>query len=441
MSKEGSAISVEDRVKTAAEATAASVRHIRPLALPEYSAAPDQLRGHGGHRRPRAGGTLRKIKETWIVPLGAAAAVAVLALALVIVRHAEAPQTTPANSGGAAPVVSGIPQYYAVATQGPVSHDGKAVISVTVGNVYTGKTLATVALPAVNTQTGGNVAVGVSATGDDRAFVVGTRNIYGGIAYYLVHIAPGTKQVATVQHIPIPQTAVGVLLGFAVSPDGKELAAMSVRGNGTTLAVYSVSSGATLRTWTAATWKTTYSEYQEGVNVSWTADNRQVAFATVVTTGQSHLASGLDERIIGVTEPSGDLATASKVVLAAPGNCSSLLLTPDGGTVVCATQINPLGGGGSAMDCGGKNGPMFIAYSTATGKRLRVLYQYTGSCDSAVDTVLWSDAAAKHVIGESQTTFLGTPPQSTNRYGVAAAGEFVKFPVPRLGESYSGPAF
>jgi hypothetical protein len=31
-----------------------------------------------------------------------------------------------------------------------------------------------------------------------------------------------------------------------------------------------------------------------------------------------------------VTEPSGDLTTASKVVLNAPSNCSSLLLTPDG---------------------------------------------------------------------------------------------------------------
>jgi hypothetical protein len=44
------------------------------------------------------------------------------------------------------------------------------------------------------------------------------------------------------------------------------------------------------------------------------------------------------------------------------------------------------------------------------------------------------------VIGESLTTFQGDPPY-TNRYGVAAAGKFVKFPVPQLGQWYSGPAF
>jgi hypothetical protein len=140
-----------------------------------------------------------------------------------------------------------------------------------------------------------------------------------------------------------------------------------------------------------------------------------------------------------VTEPSGDLTNASKVVLKAPSNCSSLLLTPDGGTVVCATQVNPPGTT-SPTSCG-KNEPMFVAYSAVTGKRLRVLYQYTGACASAVDTVLWSDDSARHVIGESQTAIQGNPSQDTDRYGVAAAGKFTKLPVPRLGQWYSGPAF
>lgn len=84
---------------------------------------------------------------------------------------------------------------------------------------------------------------------------------------------------------------------------------------------------------------------------------------------------------------------------------------------------------------------MFVAYSAATGKRLRVLYKYTGPCDWSVDSVLWSDASARHVIGESWTAFQGSPPRVTDRWGVAAAGRFVKFPVAKHGQWYGGPAF
>jgi hypothetical protein len=153
--------------------------------------------------------------------------------------------------------------------------------------------------------------------------------------------------------------------------------------------------------------------------------------------------NALTEHLLSTTAPSGDLAAASKVVLSAPSSCSSLLLTPDGGTVVCATQVDypPLLRGSTApTDCA-KNEPMFVAYSAATGKRLRDLYQYTGACDSAVYTVLWADDSARHVIGETQTRLQGNP-QYIDRYGVAAAGNFTKFQVvPPLSEWNSGPAF
>ena len=84
---------------------------------------------------------------------------------------------------------------------------------------------------------------------------------------------------------------------------------------------------------------------------------------------------------------------------------------------------------------------MFVAYSATTGKRLRVLYQYTGACESADYTVLWADNSAQHVIGETQTQLQGNP-QYVNRYGVAAAGNFIKFQVvPPLSQWNSGPAF
>ncbi len=434
-------MSAEDRVRIAAQATAASVRQIRPLALPGSSAVTGERSDHRGRNgsRPSRRAFVR-IKETWLIPLGAAAAVAALALALVTVRHAEAPAPAPTNAGTPAPPVAGIPRYYAIASEGKQSHDGKAALSVTVADVYARQTIAAVTTPAV--YVGGNSAVaGVSATADDRTFVVGSRNIDDGVAYYLVHVAPGAKQVATISPLPIPQVAVGNLLGFAVSPDGKELAVLSVRGNGTTLRIYSVASGAVLRTWIAGSW-----QYQgDGVQqtgVSWTADGRQVAFSTAV--GGNTYSGVLQERLIEATAPSGDLATASKVVLRAPGNCSSLLLTPDGETVVCATMINylpatVLNSPGSPGACG-KDGPMLVAYSAVNGKLLRILYQYTGTCDSGVDTVLWSDNSARHVIAE-QELLQRDPTQDTDRYGVAAAGAFSKFPVAQHGQWYSGPAF
>jgi hypothetical protein len=435
-------MSAEDHVRAAAEATAASVRQIRPLTLPESSAVSAELRKHRGRETPQVGGAFRRFKETWMIPLGAAAAVAALAVSLVTLRHAETPNPAPTQVGTGATAVTGIPRYYAIATEGPESHIGqKAAIDVTVGDVYTRKSLTTVDLPAVEVG-GGNSVAGVSAAGDDRTFVVGRRNVWSGLTYFLIHIAPGTKQVATVEQLPIPDAAPGNLLGFAVSPDGKELAVLSVRGNGTTLRTYSVKSGATLRTWIAGKWQYQGDGIQQ-TGVSWTADSRQVAFSTAL--GGNTYSGVLEERLIGATAPSGNLATASKLVFKAPGNCSSLLLTPDGGTVVCATLINyppattidphP----GSPGSCG-KDGPMFAAYSATTGKLLRVLYQYTGACDEGVDTVLWSDDSARHVIGE-QTIFLHNPPQNIDRYGVAAAGQFAKFPVAQHGQWYGGPAF
>lgn len=432
-------MSAEDRVRTAAEATAASVREIRPLTLPDNSAVSAEPREHGGRSARRGFSRFRKIKDTWIIPLGAAAAVAALAVSLVILRQAP-PSPMSAQAGASAGTIAGIPRYYAIATEGPESHLGqKAAIRVTVGDAYTGKALTTVALPAV--EVGGNNAVaGVSAAVDDRTFVIGRRNAYGGITYFQVRIAPGAKQVATVEQLPIPEPALGNLLGFAISPDGKELATMSVRGNGTTLRIYSVKSGAVLRTWIAAKWQYQGDGIQQ-TGVSWTGDSRQVAFSTAV--GGTTYNGVLEERIIEATAPSGDLATASKAVFKAPNNCSSLLLTPDGGTVVCATLINypPATGidphAGAPGVCG-TDGPRYVAYSAATGKLLRVLYQYAGPCRYGVFTVLWSDNAARHIIGESWTAQQGG---QFDRYGVAAAGNFAKFQVAKHGQWYAGPAF
>jgi hypothetical protein len=443
-------MSAKDRVSTATEATAASVRQIRPLDLPAESPAPAGIRHHRGRNQSRLGQTLERLRQTWLIPLGAAAVVAALAVSLVIVRDAEAPGTvagagpasgaSPGTASGSAPAitkaqaVAAIPRYFAVATQGKVSHAGQASIDVAVRDTSTGKTVASATLPAVAPNPSGSM-VGVSVTGDDRTFIVARLNIYSGLTYFQVHIAPGTKQAATVTKLPIPDVAPGALLGFAVSPDGQQLAVLSERGNGTTLRVYSVKTGATLRSWTAGTWRYQgYGVLQPGV--SWTADSRQVAFATGQTT-----TGPLIERVISASAPSGDLSTAGRDLFTAPASCTSLLLTPDGGTVVCATTVNyPPGLPVSSGGCGPDH-PEFATYSVATGRQLSVLYQYTGDCSSAEFTVLWADNSARHVIGVSQVEANGQSLFGSSKYGVVASGTFTKLPVPPLGQWSAQPAW
>ena len=422
-------MSVEERVRTAAEETAASVRHIRPLTLPDR----DPVSAGSGRRRGR---TRTKFRETWLIPLAATAVVAALALTQVALRHTDTPASRPPQLSTVLPpgAVAAIPRYFAVTRQGKEDHAGDAALTVSIGDIRTGKTVATTSLPGVEVP-GNNSAVGASAAADDRTFVVGQLNLENGVAYYLAHLTTGKKDVVTATRLPIPETAVGQLLGLAVSPDGRELAALSVRGNGTTLKIYSVTSGATLRTWTAGDWKYQGDgEWQSGV--SWTADSRQVAFSDVIIP-KPYPAAGADgaltERVISATAPSGDLAGASKSILAAPDSCGSLLLTPDGGTVVCATMA-PISSGDCAQDRA-----MYVAYSAATGQRQRALYQYAGACGSD-NAVLWTDDSARHVVGETELSFPGDP-VGTDQYGLVTGGVFGQLPVPHLMQWYSGPAF
>lgn len=449
-------MSAEDRVRTAAEATAASVRQVRPLLLPDGGAIPAGPGERRGRRRSRRRETLMRMRDIWLIPLGAAAVVVMVAVTLMVLRHPAAPATAGPQAPAADPAaraaaIAAVPRYYATAYLGKVSHEGKAATIVTVADARTGATIGTVDTPPV--YVGGTSAVpGISATADDRSFVVGTSNIYGGIAYYLVRVAPGAKQAVTIGALPIPQADPGDLLAFAVSPDGQQLATLSYRGNGTTLRTYSTKTGATQRTWTAAAWKDQDQGGQD-MSVSWTADGSQVAFTTTRDTGSSvpigEMPTGptvkapvraLTEHLISASAPNGDLAAESKAAFNAPSSCHSLLLTPDGGTVVCGTQVNyqQYNRSPGCED----NGPMLIAYSVATGRQLRVLYQYSGTCyTSAVNTVLWADASARHVVAESDARLQGNSPLTT-RYGAAATGIFAKIQIAApLSQWNAGPAF
>ena len=71
---------------------------------------------------------------------------------------------------------------------------------------------------------------------------------------------------------------------------------------------------------------------------------------------------------------------------------------PEGATVICGTQYAVLTSGGTSAGCT-DGGLEFTAYSVRTGRPVRVLYRYRGSCQLGFTQVLWAGASARYLIG------------------------------------------
>jgi hypothetical protein len=204
-------------------------------------------------------------------------------------------------------------------------------------------------------------------------------------------MAPGSDRPYQLAKVPIKLAGGGnaEVLAYALSPDDSELAVESQQGsqdsgaNVTTLAIYSVSSGAELRAWTTGGY-TQELGYPDAL--SWLPGGRQLSFSHIPP--GRHDADQDQVRTINVTGHGIDLLAASRVVLtvtdppSSPSTCWTLNLTPDGGTVICGTQYNE-----SADDRGtdagcASAGLEFTAYSARTGKPVRVLYKDQGPCSN-----------------------------------------------------------
>jgi hypothetical protein len=382
-------VSVEERVRTAAEATAATVREIRPLILPpEAAPAPARRR-----RFPRSAGGW----GGWLIPLTAAVAVIVVAAILVTVRdlpgagHASAP--TPAGYGHAA---TGVPRYGVVLTEAGGS--GVQYSNLSVVDTHTGKQMAQVKHPA------GVSFQGVSGAADDRTFAVsavitsvqplsGNSEMQAVRVWYLLRVAPGSAQPVTLTRLAVPGLAGDAVIdGMALSPDGRTLAVLDwctvagpcYQGSPGTLQLYSVATGKALRVWK---WGTSpdptdpipsYAESigpnENSAGLTWLAGGRTLAF-TYYAHGQAPAVRTLD-----TSRPGNDLVAASRRVFTLPATgpdaCAEAQLTPDGRTVVCGTHLSAFSGCDSVK----KETLEIDAYSAATGKRESVLYRYTGPC-------------------------------------------------------------
>jgi hypothetical protein len=425
-------VSTEDRVRAATRARASLVGQVRPLELP------DELPARG--RRARRARPARDPRRwlTWGAPLAAAALVTALALALVLLRQAPAPQSPPVAPTSASPVPASIPRYYVALAYGSKGAGMKAVV----GDDQTGRTVA------VLTPAAGQSFDGVTGAADDRTFVVlNYANATKQATWYLLRIAPGTAHPTQLTKLPI-QPVRAQVSGLALSPDGQELAVMrqtSTKTNGgSSLVVYSMSSGAVLRTWiTKDGLNNGYGGSANAEALAWVDGDRSLDFRWTVPPGGPNQNWTYTIRTIDVTAPGGDLLADSRVAVHVPPRVTTDKtktrisdpclneLTAGDGTVVCGTTSSAAV---SFEEVCSTVPPSLATYSGTTGKRLKVLYQWHGQCLYTYAMPLWTDSAGRHVITFLFLSEKGIKTSLTDKVGLVADGRFTPLPTLAVGE-------
>jgi hypothetical protein len=412
----------------------------------------------------------RRRWAAWITPLAAAAAVITLAIILVTLRSNWNGPVVPAAK--AAPTSGSVPTYYAELVQEPGNANNPDQIQVR--QTLTGKLIATVSPPA------GATFAGITGAADDRTFVVDTQP--GAIqgpnslpdqqsvqprTWYLLRLSPGSARPASLTWLTIPPSPAGTaVMGMALSPDGTKLAAafetpgwgISPTGS-MTLRVYSVRTGAVLRSWTAPYGKGRYlfppaaaGFADDNLSLAWTDDGAALAF------GQLTLAPGLvndgalppPPALTGVeilelpyTTPSGTNLLSARVAFTFPGaaqetsadlHCgeaatTDLVFTADGQLLCQGTAM--IRDPGSLSDNCASGTPWYrfglLEYSTSGAAR--ALRQYTSNCagQSALLPV-WTSPS-----GSTQLGLLGRQKSATEislALGILRDGKFTALPTP-----------
>jgi hypothetical protein len=440
--------SVEDQVRAATRAEAATMREVRPLRLPPAPGAAPARRPAFRTRRWRG----------WMVPITAAVAVVAVAIALVIVRDISNGPVVPATGPALAPTVP--PQYYVAVSGTPVGWYAYAPLTgennippndLVVGDTVTGQKLATLAAPA------GTEWAGVTAAADDRTFAAFAEPAADrpGLAgrWYLVRLTPGAASPAKLTQLPIePLSDVGAM---ALSRSGKELAiviaaSQSERNPNQTgeksLCVYSVATGDLVHhCWSTDTTENKtfffYGGYQPGQlnpSLTWIDGDNAIAFPAseaVQIPHSKHFEGRQTVRRLDLTAKGTSLAADSKIIWSEtlPPRTNPLcgsaspVVSADGKTVLCATYTQLTG----------RNYPWRLAWlafptsaSAHPGGRpvtdyqltMRVPWQTPGSVPP-----LWVARSGSVLLVAWQLEKNG---RDFTHFGVISGGKFTALPVP-----------
>lgn len=465
---------VEDRVQAAMSAAAnLAAREIPtapPLRLPSEPAAFTP----GGHT-PR-----RWIR--WAAPLAAAAVVVALAISLALIKGVQngavpANPVTPTNPVAPAGP-DGVPRYY-VALEQPRG-DVNKTFRIVVGDVVTGKTLATFA-PPKNT-----MFRSVTAAADDRTFVVSAWTSSNGSfvrsgkgtvtgTWYEVRLAPGTADPARLTPLPVEPQPAGPpplfpAFNTALSGSGQQLAVAEYTAwTGMAVKVFSVATGRLLHDWTFSDPSlpppSANRPNYEGAamalpNMTWIDGDRTLALEIPDLThlGQkTRLADTLRELNVG-GPATGDLLTDSNVVWVAPivkypadlvqspaevlSECttspdSSLLVSVNGKTFSCTAQA-PSDGFTQSF----RTYP--ITLDTTAAEKGRNDYQVTHAEAKGLDTpmVLWASPSGDTIIAAWNTYAKGTLTDAVNglHIGVISHGKFTPLRFPKGSTLFGNPS-
>jgi hypothetical protein len=436
-------VTIEDRLRATTEAVTEAMRPVRPL---------DFTSSQAGDSAPVRPPSLRPRRwPGWLIPVTAAVAVIGVAATLVTVRDLPgshpAPRVTPAASAtstSASPpppnAVPVVPRYYVT-----LSAEGRIPVrDAIVADARTGKQIGVVKPPPNAT------FAGMAAAPDNRTFVLDAMTFWQGPSWtppehiwYLLRLAPGAARQVQVTRIPIAASmSAAEIVGLAMSPDDRTLAILSqpdvidvsvkTPPGPITLRTYSLATGKPLRTWTEPVPSSAAATTLDSDNVdslTWLGDGRTLAFT------YPSFAAHQTVRTLDTTSPGTNLVADSRPVFQVPSGraCESLLMTPDGQTVICGTSTSAQGGCAEGQ-------PEFDAYSVATGRLDRVLYRHQGSCAIGGATVEWAGDAtlAIGLVETFNSVSFSFPAKDANVVGVLTPGRLAPLRVTLTGSAY-GP--
>jgi hypothetical protein len=285
----------------------------------------------------------------------------------------------------------------------------------------TGAVLGTVKAAA------GGTIVGVTGAADDRTFVLDEQRLATGNAnqawephtYYLLRLtASGVP--SSVTQLPITEPSGALVTGVTLSPDARKLAVaiqpndVKSEPNLTDLKIYSIATGAVLRTWSG---NGTIGFSGEREALTWSSDQRTLGFVWLGNSQDSKQGEWLLNLTLNGTDLIGNSRQAISLINNLPFGCQSdLIITPDGSAVVC---------GASPNNSNAAPATVFYEFSTANGTLTRTLAQVSGS---GSPDVLWSNPSGSVLIGAA----------GQNQIGMVTAGSFTPLPALAYGEAAQG---